>query len=219
MKIYHYTSLSDWEEIKQGSYVSNHKPGLGANRRVGRVNNEAWNTTAVFALLEAIPKNWTHNKEFPDIWARLKRDIGKVLLEINIDEKDQSVFVIDRSELQKYLDIDNTNQSEEEKKMNRDTAEGKYIGSRISLFDYLKKENNHSYTLPEVIITEDIPIEKVSISKEQPLLEELLSEIKGEYRNRIVKQIKDIPELKDWYEKKYITENKEQISEIRNKLR
>ena len=35
MKLYHYSKIDNWDEIKEGSWVSEDRPGLGANLRMG----------------------------------------------------------------------------------------------------------------------------------------------------------------------------------------
>jgi|GEM_PF-5029608 len=51
MKIYHYTQLNTWDEIKEGSYKLHNIPELAADRRIGKQDSEAFSTGAVFALL------------------------------------------------------------------------------------------------------------------------------------------------------------------------
>ncbi|MFA6076793.1 MAG: hypothetical protein WC735_01815 [Candidatus Paceibacterota bacterium] len=223
MKVYHYTSLDNWALIKKGSWKSRDKSGLGAIRRVGQVHEDALDTGAVFALLEPVPKNWTHNTQFPDIWFHLTRDIGRMLLEIQVDESDKNVFVVDRGEIEKFLYKIGSEGGGKEIYNERKIAEGKYIGSKVPIAEYLRHPERYPFVLPEVIFTDDIPIEKISISAEQPLMQELLDKEVGEtgsYRDSVIRQIKEIPELKAWYETKYLgKKNESPSSEIGGKLR
>lgn len=221
MKIYHYASVRDWEDIKKENSRTK-QPGLSPRRRLGRIHNKAYAAVAVFALLEATPKNWTHNNKFPDIWSQLKKDIGKMLLEIEIDENDPNIFVIDRGEMEAFLYENNSVLSEEEKDAKRERAEGQYIETKIPLAEYLKHPDRYPYVLPEVIFTKGVPIDKITISAEQPLLHESIEQWPegGMYQKQTIKEIISIPELKVWYETKYLKrKNEKPHSELHQKLR
>lgn len=216
MKVYHYTSPKDWGDIQRGSWKSHDNPGLGANFRVGKIDDKAWKTLAIFALLEPVPQNWIHNSKFPDTWSRLKADMGKMLLEIEVEEGDPNVFVIDRGEVEKF-------RTDKKKEQNRRLAEGNYIGSKVPLLDYLKNIDKYPFALPEVIITDHVPLARISISSEQPLLHESIEEwAEGSvYRQQAIREITSIAELKVWYETKYLPqkEKEQPSSELRGKLR
>lgn len=79
----------------------------------------------------------------------------------------------------------------------RKKSERAYMASKIPMLDYLESKGGE-YSLPEVIITEHIPLERVTISKQQPLLEADLIMYTGKWRERIIDQIGKIPELKSW---------------------
>src|SRR3989339_733676 len=159
MIVYHYTKLKKWKDIQAGSWQSKNKPGLGALRKLGTDYNKASEKSGVFALTEPIPDSWINNTQFPNVWNRLKNNIGKLLLEISIDPKKAMVY--DWAEKEKN-DEDNSTEF----------AEKQYINSGMSLEDYLVNKN--LFVLPEVVIEEDVPIENIKISDEQPLLEEKL---------------------------------------------
>lgn len=203
MKIYHYARIEDWEGIKNGSHKSGRIPGLAANRRVGRENKEAWSTGAVFGLLDPLPKEWSENKDFHLTWDTLRHDIGgRVLLEIQVDD-DSNVFVIDRALLEGYLYADKTNIPAKYLFSDRNEAEGAYIKSKIPLHEYLQNKDAYNYSLPEVILTENVPFEKIKISEQQPLIEHDLREYKNApaIMHSLMRDINSIPELTEWYKK------------------
>lgn len=103
MIVFHYTHFDNWEGVKNGSWESKNIPGLGANRRVGRADQEACNTTAVFALQEPLPDTWTHNADFIDIWDFFKRQVGRILLEIDINPDRDPVYILDRGHIEGFL--------------------------------------------------------------------------------------------------------------------
>ncbi len=211
MKIYHYVRAEDWNDIKNGSYLTNDQPGLGANRRVGREDTEAWNTGAVFGLLDPLPKEWTENEHFKASWQYLKHDIGgRVLLEIDIDENDPNVFVIDRGLMEGILYKEKETIPEKYLFPNKKDAEGAYIKSKVLLKEYLEKQHDLNYSLPEVIITEHIPFEKIKISELQPFIEEDLKDGKkaSAIMELAMRKINLIPELAQWYKKKQDSEGK-----------
>ncbi len=204
MKVYHYISLKDWKNVKNGSWQSADKPGLSMNR-IGRVNKEASETAAIFALLDPMPNEWVDNKKYPDIWGYLKRDVGSLLLEINIKEDDLNIYVIDRGYMENFLYKEGANDDNE----GREIAENNYVKSKIRLSEYLKNKDKLKFILPEIIFTEKIPFEKISISKEQPLLEEEFMENIPKTATELIKLRerdkstirREIPELSEWYTK------------------
>jgi len=201
MKIYHYTRIDKWDDIKRGSWKSREKPGLGASRRLGRTDLEAWETAGVFGLLEPIPPKWTQSEHFKNIWGHLKGNIGELLLEIEVDaDKDSDVFVLDRGHVEGFLYEDKKGIPDKYIHDKRGEAERAYMESKIPIKDYLSKQNELDYSLPEIIITKDTPFEKLNISEFQPLVEEELTNRKGEYREELVNKIKSIPELKQWFD-------------------
>ncbi len=199
MKVYHYSHFDYWRDIKRGSWKSKDKPGLGAHRRMGREDMEAWKTGAVFALLEPLPDNWVKNKDFREIWDYLRNDMGTLLLELDVDPEKDKVFVVDRGHIEGFLYDDKKGIPERYLHSTRKEGERAYMESKVSLKDYLSRAEEFGYSMPEIIISEDVPLERITISEQQPLLEEELKEYGGEYRRRRIRDIREIPELARWY--------------------
>lgn len=204
MKVYHYCKIDSWEDIKNGgAWIGADEPGLIPLRRVGMKHPDAFDTLAVFCLLEPLPKEWTNNPHFKEIWDHLKRNIGQLLIEIEVD-KNTKAFVIDRAKMQGFLEEDKNGVPSQFLFPSREDAEREYVESKISLEEYLKRKDELNFSLPEVIITERVPLLKIRISDEQPVIEERLKELKGRglsdsmYIERLLEKV---PELKDWYEK------------------
>lgn len=206
MKVYHYTWLDKWEKIKEGSWESGHKPGLGAILRVGLKDMRAWETTAAFGFTDPIPQEWVENNQaFQNVWERLQADMGELLLEVEVDPEKDPVFVIDRGHFEGFKCLNNQKAegiSPQYLHSDRAEAEGAYIATKIPLKDYLKRKDELKYALPEIIISENVPFDKISISENQPILEEKLIKYRGAgYETDLIKRIKRIPELSGWYER------------------
>jgi len=204
MKIYHYTNLDDWSEIKSGEDYGK-DPGLIPLRRIGK-HGETWKNSATFCLLEPEPEQWKNNENFTDIWNKFKRNTGRLLLEIEVDENDETIKVVDWANIESAL-----NRGEDQKK-----AYDKYWDSKVTLKEYLKNKNKLNFSLPEILITEHVPMEKISVSNEQPRIKEVLEE-EGKYAERFIDNIKRVPELATWL-KNYQTE-KENRKELANKMK
>lgn len=172
MKVYHYSRLDKWEDIENGSWESKNKPGLATNNRMGHADNEAYNCRAVFALLDPLPSTWVYNPHFIQIWSHLKRHVGRLLLEIDIDPKKDPVFVIDRAHVEGHLYKEKEGIPEKYLHGSLAEAEGAYMKSKIALGDYLNNTEGQAYSLPEVIITKQVPLKKIKISEEQPFIDE-----------------------------------------------
>lgn len=139
---------------------------------MGQADIEAYNCSAVFALLDPMPNTWVHNPHFIQIWGHLKRHVGRLLLEIDIDPKKDPVFVVDRGHVEGHLYKEKEGIPEKYLHGSLAEAEEAYMKSRITLRDYLNHSERLAYSLPEVIITEQVPLEKIKISKEQPFIDE-----------------------------------------------
>lgn len=135
MKVFHYTKLEHYQDIVRGSYKSKNKPGLGSSHRMGHKYMEAWETSAVFALLEPSPANWMQNPYFKDIFNYL--DLGPLLLEIETDPKKDNAFVVDRGHVEGFLYEDKTGIPKKYLHPSLSTAERAYMQSKIPLRDYL----------------------------------------------------------------------------------
>ena len=201
MKLYHYSKIESWEGIKKGSWKSDDIPGLGASQRLCLYDQEGRDVVAVFAHLEPLPPRWTQNKNFEGIWEHFKTVIGHLLLEIEVDLEVDKIYVVDGGHI--ASDLVNTIEGVPKKYLhkNRLEAEQYYMQTKISLEDYLDKKDELNYSLPEVIIANSIPFERIKVSELQPLLKEDLENYQGEFREELIKQIKGIPGLANWYNK------------------
>lgn len=203
MKVYHYARVDEWENIQRGgSWAGADEPGLIGLSRIGQVNPDAFDTTAIFCFTEPLPKEWMNNPHFQEIWAQLKKHAGKLLLEIEIDESTEA-FVIDRGHMEGFFYVSKEGLPEKYLFPTREEAEREYIKSKISLKEYMERKDELNFSLPEVIITKHVPLPQIKISDRQPLLEEELLFLKkdGRIRNRLIEKINSIPELAEWYKK------------------
>jgi hypothetical protein len=154
----------------------------------------------VFALLSPLPSSWVNNPHFKGIWNYLKRNIGSLLYEIDTDPEHDQVFVVDRGHVEGYLYRHLLNTPERYCYSDKRSAERQYMLSKTPLKDYLQKQTEFNYSLPDVIFPENVPLDRVSISTQQSLLEEQLGIFKGDVRSSLINQIKQIPELDAWFE-------------------
>jgi hypothetical protein len=92
---------------------------------------------------------------------------------------------------------------------NKEEAEKAYLTSLISLKEYLEKQSELNYSLPEVVFTEDIPLERVRVSEIQPNFEDEIRE-HSRLSPYSLEQIGRVSELQEWYEKR----GKKLIAEI-----
>lgn len=223
MKIFHYANIDDWEEMKHRYETMGESVCLRASRRVGKEFAEAWNTGAVFGLLSPTPENWTGNEAFTLTWDALTHDLGgRLLLEIDVDpEKDRDVFVVDRGYMEGFLhkDVENANIPKKYDFQNRHDAEKAYIESKVSLKEFIEEEPSHAFSLPEVMITDDIPMNRLSVSSEQPLLERELKCKDCEYKRNFVKRLREIPELDAWYQRRMKESEPQESSMVMKHLR
>jgi len=205
MKVFHYTHFKKWPDIKKGSYRSQNKPGLGACGRMGQEDDEAWRTGAICALLEPLPDNWVNNEHFKLTWNYLEHDIGKLLLELDVNPEEDEVFVVDRGHVEGVLHDDKKGIPEKYLHTSIATGERAYMETKIPLKEYLEQEKKLKYSLPEVVITEHFPLEKINISEHQPLLEKKLKDYdydgNKKLKEMLIKEIEEIPELSSWYKK------------------
>lgn len=198
MIVYHYARLTDWEGITEGSYKSNGVPGLGANMYLAPLDPEGRKIAVAFALLNPLPPEWINNHEFPHIWTKLKVNVGKLLLELTVDEG--RAFVVDWGHREGILSLDKSIVPPAYCHDSEVAAERAYVKSMIPLKDYLSGNVDSPYSLPEVVIPETTPIDRVAISRQQPLLEEMLDEYKaGDFRRNRLREIREIPQLAEWY--------------------
>jgi len=128
--------------------------------------------------------------------------MGKLLLEIEVNPCNSNVFVADRAfmECTRRLYQGKSGLPEKYVLDSQALGERRYMESRVLLTEYLARQDELGYSLPEVIVTKMVPFERVLISGEQPLLEQELEKLKGFPREgKLVRNIQQIPELGSWY--------------------
>jgi hypothetical protein len=181
MKIYHYTStLSLRQVLGRGGEPS----GLVPRKQ-----------KAIFALLEPTPESWVHNPDFPTIWGKLISYLGPagiVLTEVEIDPLRDNVVVADRAHCEGILRPDQDIPSRYLYPSDEEAQEA-FDRSKIHILDYLRlcERGELAYSLPEILITNPVASERVSVSNMQPLLEgQLVSHVYG--RDWIVSRINSV---------------------------
>jgi hypothetical protein len=214
IKVFHYTDFSKLGSVLGDFVEPGRQPGLELGTAIGRVSYPAASTRAVYCLLEPTPDNWVSNPNFPVTWRNLVRNIGimdygKWLLEVGVNFQRDRVLVGDRGHFEGVLCSE-----EDETAVNTPTqyrhpglkvAEQAFMTSLIPLADYLDKSDKGavSYSLPEVLIMDPVPVERIKISEQQPLIEEDLAKPFGQeeliYRILRVSEVKS--ELASWKEK------------------
>lgn len=194
--VYHYTCPSAWKSIKEGSELNNFRTGIIPTKPfIINTNDKAEETMVIFALLEPEPKNWIHNRYFKESWECLISKIGEVLLELELNLSKDNAYVVDRG----YGDTLWGMYSRIPKKYRNKTRqelENAYYGSIIPLTQYLNEEKKLNYSLPEVVILENIPFDRIKVSEQQPLIEYFYGRL-GIRRDKNL--LKSIPELEEWY--------------------
>lgn len=203
MKVYHYTRMEDWLRILREAKAKNTKPALTPRRNMGHEDDRAWETRAVYGLLDAEPADWKDNKDYPRVWKALQNAIGEMLIEIEVAENEPGVFVADWGHKEEYLSKPTHDDRATDAERRRE-AESAYFDSKIPLKDYLARKEVLHYSVPEVIITKKVPFSKIHISEKQPLLELRLQEVKDVLGLLSLKReyegyIKQIPELHNWF--------------------
>ncbi len=200
MKVFHYSDIEKWPKIKRGSWESDGMPGLAPVLRVGAMHHGARATGGVFAFTTPDPEEWIDNKDFSNAWKRLCDNVGVLLVEIEVDSKDPGAFVFDWGHIEGFLNPTETT-PEKYRHDTRLEAETAYFETRVPLGVYLEKQDDFDFALPEVVLTEHIPLERVGISPRQPFIEEMLETNKGRYsREEITHKLEMAPELKKWLE-------------------
>lgn len=194
-KIYHYTKLENCLDIMDGHRYGR-RTGLIPMTRIGSSYNKARETGAIFGLLTPQPVEWTNNRHFDNIWNRLVDEIRPLLLEIDIKPTDR-VYVADRGHVEGVLYEDAHNTPVVYRHSSREVGEKAFMASMVPLDEYLAQKDKLSYSLPEVLILNPIPKERIKVSREQPLLEEDLEGTSAQKREQIVRTISDTPFLRD----------------------
>lgn len=192
MKVFHYTTFGDIGGIlgkRRGDPA-----GLEPRTRIDSLLPELKSTWASFALLEPAPESWVNNPYFQNIWKILSSnlqilDYGALLLELDVDIKNDQVFVGDRAHIEGYLYTDKTGIPAKFLHGSHTAASEAFAQSITPLDAYLKGESE-GFSLPEVIITNPIPLERITVSSRQPLIEVELGKRFGYRRQHMVDLIK-----------------------------
>jgi len=183
--IYHYTSLPDASLILGKRTEPGLEEGLIPGRAIGfqpLPTELAWQK-ATFGLLEPLPTSWIHNNEYPRSWRTLVHDLhvgleGTILLEATVDSETDSVFVGDRGLIEAPL-YDKTSD-----RLQRKAGEEAFMQRLVPLEDYLtNQEKKAPFSLPEVVILEPLPAERIRVYHQQPLLENELAHSGRTMRN------------------------------------
>jgi hypothetical protein len=166
-KVFHYTKLNRWESIKS-------RAGLRYRKRLGQDYFPAWEMGGIFCFLDPTPLNWVDNLHFPEIWNIFLDGGAELLLEVDLDLESNHTFVIDRAHIEGFLYEEKENIPKKYLHCAREEAEKHYLESGVCIKNYLENEIKLDFCLPEVIITEHVPIEKIRLSSYQPVLEKKL---------------------------------------------
>jgi len=175
--VYHYTDFLNWHNIKSGA-LNSYNPGLAACRRVGRVYEPAKSVLGVWALDSQDPPTWVENNDFPHIWNELRRVTGNLLLEVDVDKDDDGVFVLDWAHREGEVimrDLEkNPNATfdypippsryQHESRLSSEIA---YWEGRVTLREYMDRRKSLCFSLPEVVITHQVPLDRIRISEYQ----------------------------------------------------
>ncbi len=201
IKVYHYAQLSDWTPIATGDEEVE-PTGLVPQRNIGAADRDAWKTPAIFGFVNPTPTEWVKNPHFNDIWKRQHRELGILLLEINVNPYTDTALVADRGYIEGYLYKDKTGIPTQYVEEHREPAERKYMASRVPLLDYTTNPEKFQFSLPEVLIPQHVPLEKISVSRIQPRLEGILQLYPegGRLHQQVLGFAQSIPGLKPWYE-------------------
>lgn len=193
MKIFHYSSLDYWPEIAS--------EWLRPSHRLWREFSPAFNLGAVFWLLEARPNQWIQNKNFPESWWALYRSTGRLLLEIEVDPSE--VYIIERWHVEGFLYGNLANSPEKFRHNTLRDSEKAYFDSIIPLKHYLDHQSKYDYSLPEILMLNRVPSERVAISGTQQKLEEAIElyRIWNIFRKSIIRRMAETPWLEYLYDK------------------
>jgi hypothetical protein len=167
---YHYTSDSIWQMIQAGYFVSSDKLVPYKRLDSGVLRDRAPDFAKekyLFAFLDyPEPELWKSNPEFPDLWRRIMEHIMHEdflvrLLQFEVTPEDNA-FVVDWAHMERVRDAMDRGMCIEHTGNEKNIAvvmdaTDKYIDSRVPLADY-----DGNFTLPELVIANPIPLERVS---------------------------------------------------------
>lgn len=198
MIAYHYSRIDSW--VNAGSAEP-----LVPRTSLDGVFFKGTGWRATFALPEPLPTAWIDNPRFPHAWEELKKHMGKMLVELALTPTDQ-VMVLDQGLTYEYWPEGKrlpawSTDAWVELERNAYRNEERYWNERIPLEQYLADPSKIS--LPEIIILNPIPRERVRISSQQPLIEETIktaAESGNDFWTRhLLEQLRmGIPELQRW---------------------
>ena len=194
MKVFHYTKGELWDEVMHGSYRTNYAPGLAQSPVAILFPDEL---RGVFALLESEPRAWKENKLFPHTWDYLLHDVGRVLLEIEVNEDSPDTLVLERAHADgyKFGRIPGVAIPSAFRHQTLAEAERAYLESKVPFSVYRELTSAQKYCLPEVLLVGDVPIKQVRVSLHQPRMDELLASGASRLMDKTLKQV---PELAEW---------------------
>ncbi len=164
---YHYTSDSNWC-FTQAGYFGDGKHLQPYRNITGGIKTHDFPNWAyddyIFAFLnESIPESWKNNEEFPDIWERIMRHVAHAdflvrLLKFEVTTKDE-VYIMDWSHMERVRPeltrMGNFMASKDDISKIK-LAIPKYLQSRVPVTEY-----NGEHNLPELIIKNPIPLERI----------------------------------------------------------
>lgn len=170
---YHYTSSSIWTFMEAGRF--------GPSDRLvpyGRLDHNLLGDDALdfakekylFCFLDNLePDSWKKNPEFPDVWTRIMQhimheDFMAMLAKFEVLPEDQS-YVVDWAEMERVRP-EMTAFSQTLRKVPEDWAKivdasRKYVHTKVPLAEY-----KGDYSLPELIIANDIPLDRIGEPEE-----------------------------------------------------
>lgn len=192
MKVFHYTNFGDIGGIlgkRRGDPA-----GLEPRKRIDRLIPKSKSLWASFALLEPAPESWVNNPHFPITWKSLASnlqimDYGALLIELEVDGEGDQVFVGDRAHIEGYLYTDKAGIPTQFLHESYQKAEEAFAQSITPIEEYTARTDGQ-FSLPEVIILNLIPLERITVSTHQPLIETELEKRFGAHRQRIIDLIK-----------------------------
>ena len=184
MKLYHYQSLDKYDEVKHSGLKT---------VPIGMRYKPATEQYGVFCLDAPEPEAWTRTAESRDLFQKLLNRTGELLLEIEVDDLD-SVYVLDWMKVQRQaIEALLSDNPENAWLKLRSKGEKEYLDSKLPMADFITDRS--SAELPEFVIFNNVPAEKISVSSEQPAIRAKLMSVSGEERDVILNKLRKIPEL------------------------
>lgn len=156
--------------------------GLRLGRRIGLQFPSLNNPEAIYGLFEPKPDSWVNNPYFPDTWGKLADDFrvtsythyGTLLLELAVDSPKDRAFVAERGHLEGFLYRDKQGIPKEFLHESPAEAESAIMQSLVPLDEYVGRQQ--AFSLPEVVLLNPFPAERITVSSQQPFIEEKLAD-------------------------------------------